>query len=128
MVGHARLPYPTDVSDAEWTILEPLLPAAKRLGRRGADLRQVVNAIRYVTRSGAQWRMVPRDFVPGALPGPISVDGAKTAPGNACTTQCAPTCTVPLVVTRSPPPLSWTVSPSRRSNAAQGCAASMAPS
>ncbi len=102
MVGHARLPYPTDVSDAEWTILEPLLPAAKRLGRPRADLRQVVNAIRYVTRSGAQWRMVPRDFVPGALPGPTSVDGAKTAPGNACTTQCAPTCTVPLVVTRSP--------------------------
>ncbi len=59
-----RLPYPTDVSDAEWTILEPLLPAAKRLGRPRADLRQVVNAIRYVTRSGAQWRMVPHDLVP----------------------------------------------------------------
>jgi putative transposase len=59
-----RTPYPTDVSDAEWAILEPLLPAAKRLGRPRADLRQVFNAIRYVTRSGAQWRMVPRDLVP----------------------------------------------------------------
>ncbi len=59
-----RLPYPTDIPDAEWAILEPLLPAAKRLGRPRADLRQVFNAIRYVTRSGAQWRMVPRDLVP----------------------------------------------------------------
>ncbi len=59
-----RIPYPTDVPDAEWAILEPLLPAAKRLGRPRADLRQVVNAIRYVTRSGAQWRMVPHDLVP----------------------------------------------------------------
>ena len=59
-----RIPYPTDVSDAEWAILEALLPAAKRRGRPRADLRQVFNAIRYVTRSGAQWRMVPRDLVP----------------------------------------------------------------
>jgi putative transposase len=56
--------YPTDLRDAEWTILEPLLPPAKRRGRPRADLRQVLNAIRYVTRSGAQWRMVPRDLVP----------------------------------------------------------------
>ena len=62
--GMPRIPYPTDVPDAEWAILEPLLPAAKRLGRPGADLRQVVNAIRYVTRSAAQLRMVPHDLVP----------------------------------------------------------------
>ena len=62
--GMPRVPYPTDLCDAEWTILEPLLPLPKSRGRRRADLRAVVNAIRYVTRSGAQWRMVPRDLVP----------------------------------------------------------------
>jgi putative transposase len=59
-----RVPYPTDLCDAEWVILEPLLPPSKSLGRPRADLRAVLNAIRYVTRSGAQWRMVPRDLVP----------------------------------------------------------------
>src|ERR671926_28183 len=56
--------YPTDLRDSEWAILEPLLPPATPRGRPRADLRQVLNAIRYVTRSGAQWRMVPRDLVP----------------------------------------------------------------
>ncbi len=50
--------------DAKWAILEPLLPPANRRGRPGADLGQVFNAIRYVTRSLAQWRLVPRDLVP----------------------------------------------------------------
>src|SRR5260370_39291266 len=59
-----RVPYPTDLCDAEWAILEPLLPLPKSLGRPRADLRAVVNAIRYVTRSRAQWRMVARDLVP----------------------------------------------------------------
>src|SRR6266851_3669312 len=59
-----RVSYPTDLRDAEWAILEPLLPLLRSLGRPRADLRAVVNAIRYVTRSGAQWRMVPRDLVP----------------------------------------------------------------
>ncbi len=49
-----RIPYPTDLPDAEWAILEPMLPAAKPRGRPRANLRQVINAIRYVTRSGAQ--------------------------------------------------------------------------
>src|SRR3982074_100485 len=59
-----RVPYPTDLRDPEWAILEPLLPPSKSLGRPRADLRAVLNAIRYVTRSGAPWRMVPRDLVP----------------------------------------------------------------
>jgi putative transposase len=58
-----RIPYPTDLRDAEWAILEPLLPPSKSLGRPRADQRAVLNDIRYVTRSGAQWRMVPRNVV-----------------------------------------------------------------
>src|ERR1700680_4191070 len=59
-----RIPYSTDLRDAEWAILEPLLPPSKSLVRPRADLRAVLNAIRYVTQRGAEWRMVPRDLVP----------------------------------------------------------------
>ncbi|SRR5579872_128596 len=60
-----RIPYPTDVTDDQWSVLEPLLPAAKPGGRpRKTDLRAVVNALLYLNRSGCQWRMLPRDFPP----------------------------------------------------------------
>lgn len=60
-----RKPYPSDVTDEQWAILEPLIPPARPGGRpRKTDLRQVVNAIFYLTRSGCSWRMMPRDFPP----------------------------------------------------------------
>src|SRR5713226_2244310 len=60
-----RNPYPSDVTDEQWTILKRLLPPARPGGRpRSVDLRQVVNAIFYLTRSGCSWRMLPRDFPP----------------------------------------------------------------
>lgn len=55
--------YPSDVSDAEWEVIAPLLAAAKPGGRpRTTSLRDVVNAIFYVSRGGVAWRMLPRDF------------------------------------------------------------------
>jgi putative transposase len=58
--------YPTDVSDAQWEILSPLLPQPKWRpggpGRKPLDLRHVVNGIFYVTKTGCQWRMMPRDL------------------------------------------------------------------
>jgi putative transposase len=55
--------YPSDVSDAEWDVIAPLLPAAKAGGRpRTTSLRDVVNAIFYVSRGGVAWRMLPKDF------------------------------------------------------------------
>ena len=55
--------YPSDVSDAEWEVIAPLLPPAKTGGRpRTTSLREVVNAIFYVSRGGAAWRMLPKDF------------------------------------------------------------------
>jgi|SRR3974390_385385 len=58
-----RIPYPSDVTDEQWAILEPRIPPARPGGRpRKADLRQVVNAIFYLTRTGCAWRMLPRDF------------------------------------------------------------------
>lgn len=57
--------YPSDLSDTEWRIINPLLPAAKPGGRpRTTELRSVVNAIFYVLRSGCAWRMLPQDFPP----------------------------------------------------------------
>src|SRR5260221_9285702 len=60
-----RKPYPTDLSDKEWTILEPLVPAVKTGGRPACwERREIANAIFYVTRSGCTWRQLPHDFPP----------------------------------------------------------------
>ena len=57
--------YPSDLRDAEWAIVEPMIPPAKRGGRRRTtDMREVVNAILYVLESGCQWRALPKDFPP----------------------------------------------------------------
>jgi putative transposase len=58
-----RKPYPTDLSDAEWNYIEPHLPAAKGHGRpRTHSLREILNAVFYVLKSGCQWRLLPHDF------------------------------------------------------------------
>src|SRR5512134_4078363 len=57
--------YASDLTDREWAVIEPLMPAPKRLGRpRETDLRAVLDAILYIARSGCQWRMLPKDFPP----------------------------------------------------------------
>ncbi len=61
----ANLTYPSDVTDAEWHILAPLLPAAKPGGRpRAVDLRRILNGLFYLVRSGCAWRYLPRDYGP----------------------------------------------------------------
>src|SRR5580704_2361534 len=57
--------YASDVTDAEWALIEPHMPAVKRLGRpRETELRAVLDAILYIARTGCQWRMLPKDFPP----------------------------------------------------------------
>lgn len=57
--------YPTDLTDEEWEQIEPLLPKPAERGRKPrVDLREVLNAIRYMTRTGGGWRMLPKDFPP----------------------------------------------------------------
>src|SRR4029077_4463603 len=57
--------YASDVTDAEWPLIEPHMPAAKPLGRaRETELRGVLDAILYIARTGCQWRMLPKDFPP----------------------------------------------------------------
>lgn len=55
--------YPTDLSDSQWAIIQPLIPPVKFGGRpRELDMRQVVNAILYLVVSGIQWRMLPKEY------------------------------------------------------------------
>ena len=57
--------YPSDMSDEEWAILEPLIPPSKPGGRpRTVNLREVMNAIFYVLRGGIPWRFLPKEFPP----------------------------------------------------------------
>src|SRR5246127_728658 len=57
--------YPTDLTDAEWERIRPLLPRPAKRGRKpSVDLREILNAIRYMTRTGGGWRMLPKDFPP----------------------------------------------------------------
>jgi transposase len=56
--------YDTDVTDAQWKLLERLLPSAKRRGRPRTPLREVFNAVLYVAKSGCPWRLLPKSFPP----------------------------------------------------------------
>ncbi len=61
----SRKPYLSDLSDREWKVIKPLLPAPKGFGHpRNVDLREILNAIFYVQRTGCQWEMLPHDFPP----------------------------------------------------------------
>ena len=61
----SELRYPSDLTDAEWSIVAPLIPPGKRGGdKRTVDLREVVNALLYVLSTGCQWRAIPKDLPP----------------------------------------------------------------
>lgn len=60
-----RAAYPTDLTDREWELLEPLVPPVKPGGRPAQyPRREIVNGIRYVLRSGCAWRLLPHDLPP----------------------------------------------------------------
>ena len=60
-----RRAYPSDLTDEQWAVLEPMLPAAKKRGRpRSVDLREVINGMLYLNRTGCQWRALPHDLPP----------------------------------------------------------------
>ena len=62
---NASSTYPTDLHDAEWQILQPLLPAPAQRGRpRERDLREILNGIFYFLRAGCAWRLLPTEFGP----------------------------------------------------------------
>src|SRR5208282_313731 len=60
-----HLRYPSDLTDDEWTHVEPFIPPAKRGGgKRRTDMRAVMNGVMYVLSTGCQWRYLPKDFPP----------------------------------------------------------------
>jgi putative transposase len=65
MTAPTRKPYLTDLTDEQWAILQLLIPPAKPGGRpREVDMREVLNTILYLNRTGCQWEMLPHDLLP----------------------------------------------------------------
>ena len=58
-----RQAYPSDLTDEQWALVEPLIPAAKEGGReRTTDMREVLNGVFYILVGGVSWRMMPHDL------------------------------------------------------------------
>ncbi len=61
----ARIAYPSDLTDAQWRLIVKRIPPAKDGGRhRSVNMREVINGILYVVRTGCSWRQLPHDFPP----------------------------------------------------------------
>ena len=61
----SRAAYPSDLTEAQWALMAPLIPSAEPGGRgREVDMHEIFNAIIYVLRSGCSWRMLPHDLPP----------------------------------------------------------------
>ncbi len=57
----SRLRYPSDLTDAEWALVAPLIPSAKRGGnKRTVDMREIVNGLMYILSTGCQWAALPK--------------------------------------------------------------------
>ena len=86
--------YPSDMSEAEWAVCEPLLPAPAWLAGRGGRpasrcMRDIVDAIRYLTHNGPVWRALPADSRPRALSTGGRINGRPAAAPSGCTMTCA---------------------------------------
>ena len=75
--------YASDLTDAEWALLEPLIARSHPAGRRQTyPLRHIIDAISYLLRTGAQWRLLPHEY-PRVTPCSTTIrSGARTARGS----------------------------------------------
>ena len=81
MVG--RRAYDTDLRDDEWELIAPSIPGPKPGGRpREVDIREVVNAIFYLLKTGCQWRLLPHDFPPQQTVNCTGTNGATRGCGR----------------------------------------------
>jgi transposase len=89
-----RQAYQTDLSDAEWSCLEPHLPLPNATGRpKLHTTREILNAIFYIVRGGCAWRLLPNDLEhPGRPSTTISASGAWMGRGRGCTQPYARGC------------------------------------
>src|ERR1700733_2251908 len=103
--------YDTNLSDAAWALVAPLLPSARPGGRpRTTDTRAVVNAISYLLRTGCQWRMLPGEFPAWAPSITISAPGRTWACGLAYSVRSTSERAWQPVETLVHLSLSWTAS------------------
>ena len=84
-----KLRYPSDLTDSEWELVEPLIPPGKRGGgKRTVVMREVVNGLMYILATGCQWRAIPKDLPPkSTLLTLISICGPMTARWRISTTH-----------------------------------------
>ena len=61
-MSHNQGRYASDVTDAQWALIEPLIPVYERGRPRELDMRGVVNAIFYVLKMGCQWELLPKEY------------------------------------------------------------------
>ncbi len=84
-----RKAYPSDLTDMQWTTLEPLIPPSKRGGRpREVNMREVINTIMYLNRTGCQWDMLPHDLLPKSTVYEFFPSGATMVHGPSSWMPC----------------------------------------
>src|SRR5580693_1779136 len=111
--------YASDLTDAEWALIEPHMPAVKRLGRpRETELRSVLDAILYIARTCCQWRMLPKDFPPSPRCKVIFTIGETAACSRRSISSCCCKPAKRRAAKRARRPGSSTLSRSRRPRAA----------
>jgi len=65
LYDRSKLRYPSDLTDAEWALIKPLIPPGKPGGnKQSVDMRQVVNGLMFLLSTGCQWRAIPKDLAP----------------------------------------------------------------
>jgi transposase len=75
--------YSSDLNDAEWALLAPLVRRSHPAGRRQIyPVRRIVDAIFYLLRTGAQWRLLPHEYPPRGAVFTTMPTGARMAPGS----------------------------------------------
>ena len=83
-----KLRYPSDLTDAEWAHIEPLIPPGKPGGgKRRVAIREVINGVMYILSTGCQWRALPKDLPPRA-PCNRPVELGRHAGQPMCSTRC----------------------------------------
>ena len=109
------LRYPSDLTDAEWALVEPMIPPAKRGGRRReVNVREVLNAIFYVLSTGCQWQALPKDLPPKTRRIRTSCCGIGTERWSASTTRSTSPRASARAVKPAQPPRSSTVKAPKR--------------
>lgn len=110
-----RRAYPSDLMDAQWDVIAPMVPDAAPGGRaRKADKRELVEAILYLLRAGCAWRLLPHDFPPWQTVYHSSAAGSAQAYGRGFTTRSSWPIARGTGAMPRPQPASSTVRPSGR--------------